>query len=99
MSKENILEKWVSAIDSGDPKQVLTLYDEKAHLLPTFSPEEKVGHQAILHYFEGLLSTPVQVVVVTDTLQRFEEVHVHAGLYTFIKEGQEILARFTFCFS
>ena len=43
-----LLQKWVGAIKSGDPKQVTDLYHENAILLGTFSNKERIGHTLIL---------------------------------------------------
>ena len=43
-----LLQKWVAAIKSGDPKQVTNLYHGDGILLGTFSNKERVGHDLIL---------------------------------------------------
>ena len=49
-----LLQKWVSAIKNGDPKQVVSLYRDDGILLGTFSNKERVGHELVLEYFENL---------------------------------------------
>ena len=46
-----LLQKWVGAIKSGDPKQVVSLYRDDGILLGTFSNKERVGHELVLEYF------------------------------------------------
>lgn len=56
MSKrpEEILEAWVSAINSGDVDGVLAMYDEGSVLIPTFS-NKMINTPALLReYFEKL---------------------------------------------
>jgi len=93
------LQKWTSAIKNGDPKQVTKLYDENGILLGTFSPKERVGHELILEYFEGLLKSPVEVQIVSEHPHVFESSAVNSGLYNFITNGKTINARFSFVYS
>ena len=96
-----LLQKWTSAIKNGDPKQVTKLYDENGILLGTFSPKERVGHELILEYFEGLLKSPVEVQIVSEHLyfRTSESAVVNSGLYNFITNGKTINARFSFVYS
>ena len=61
-----LLQKWVSAVKDGDPKQVVSLYRDDGILLGTFSNKERVGHKLILEYFENLLKSPVDVQIVSE---------------------------------
>ena len=103
MSKPNLatelLQKWTSAIKNGDPKQVTKLYHENGILLGTFSAKERVGHELILEYFEGLLKSPVEVQIVSEHPHVFESSAVNSGLYNFITDGKTINARFSFAYS
>jgi uncharacterized protein (TIGR02246 family) len=94
-----LLQKWTSAIKNGDPKQVTSLYHEDGILLGTFSPKERVGHELILEYFEGLLKSPVEVQIVSEHPHIFESSAVNSGLYNFITDGKIINARFSFTYS
>ena len=94
-----LLQKWTSAIKNGDPKQVTSLYHEDGILLGTFSPKERVGHELILEYFEGLLKSPVEVQIVSEHPHVFESAAVNSGLYNFITDGKTINARFSFAYS
>ena len=103
MSKPNLatelLQKWTSAIKNGDPKQVTKLYHENGILLGTFSAKERVGHELILEYFEGLLKSPVEVQIVSEHPHVFESFAVNSGLYNFITDSKTINARFSFAYS
>ena len=93
------LQKWVNAIKSGDPKQVTDLYHENAILLGTFSNKERIGHTLILEYFENLLKSPVEVVIVSEHQATSETYSLNSGLYNFVTEGKTINARFSFVYA
>ena len=105
-----LLQKWVNAIKSGDPKQVTALYLDNGILLGTFSNKERTGHELILEYFENLLKSPVEVEIVSNH-PVFEQIEdddeddekgvscaANSGLYNFVTEGKTINARFSFVF-
>ena len=94
-----LLQKWVNAIKSGDPKQVTDLYHEDAILLGTFSNKERIGHALILEYFENLLKSPVEVEIVSEHFSTSETLSVNSGLYNFVTGGKTINARFSFVYS
>ena len=99
-----LLQKWVAAIKSGDPKRVTELYHRDAILLGTFSNKERVGHELILEYFENLLKSPVEVLIVSE--HPFVEVMdtailrctINSGHYNFVTNGKTITARFSFVY-
>ena len=93
-----LLQKWVAAIKSGDPKQVLSLYHGDGILLGTFSNKERVGHELILEYFENLLKSPVDVEIVSEHPHVLELAAVNSGLYNFITNGKTINSRFSFVY-
>ena len=93
-----LLQKWVNAIKSGDPKQVTDLYHVDGILLGTFSNKERVGHELILEYFENLLKSPVEVEIVSEHFSTSELFAVNSGLYNFITKGKIINARFSFVY-
>ncbi len=93
-----LLQKWVAAIKSGDPKQVTSLYHVDGILLGTFSNKERVGHELILEYFENLLKSPVDVEIVSEHPHILESAAVNSGLYNFVTNGKTISARFSFVY-
>ena len=94
-----LLQKWVNAIKSGDPKQVTDLYHpDNGILLGTFSNKERVGHELILEYFENLLKSPVEVEIVSEHFSTSMGVSVNSGLYNFVTGGKTINARFSFVY-
>ena len=98
-SASELLQKWVSTIKQGDPKQVTNLYHENGILLGTFSPKERVGHELILEYFENLLQNPVDVEIVSEHTHSSESIAVNSGLYNFITNGKTIASRFSFVYA
>lgn len=93
-----LLQKWISAIKNGDPKQVTDLYHDDAILLGTFSNKERVGHELILEYFENLLKHPVEVEIVSEHLHVLESSIVNSGLYNFRRNSRTVNARFSFVY-
>ena len=94
-----LLHEWTSAIKSGDPKQVTSLYQDDGILLGTFSNKERVGHELILEYFENLLKSPVEVEIVSEhPFVESPDCAINSGLYNFVTEGKTINARFSFVY-
>ena len=93
-----LLQRWISAVESGDPKQVVNLYLDDGILLGTFSNKERVGHELILGYFENLLKSPVDVKVVSENPHVFGSSAVNSGHYNFMTNGKTINARFSFVY-
>ena len=98
-STSELLQKWVSTIKQGDPKQVTNLYHENGILLGTFSAKKRVGHELILEYFENLLKNPVEVEIISEHVHTSEPMAVNSGLYNFITNGKTINARFSFVYA
>ena len=95
-----LLEKWTSAVKSGDPKQVVSLYRDDGILLGTFSNKERVGHELVLEYFENLLKSKhgVEVEIVSENPHVFESSAINVGHYNFVTGGKTINARFSFVY-
>ena len=93
-----LLQKWVSTVKSGDPKQVVNLYRDDGILLGTFSNKERVGHELIIEYFENLLKSPVDVQIVSENPYVFGSDAVNSGHYNFVTSGKTINARFSFVY-
>jgi len=93
-----LLQKWISTVEGGDPKQVTNLYLDSGILLGTFSNKERVGHELILEYFESLLKSPVDVEVVSENPHVFGSNAVNSGHYNFVTNNKTINARFSFVY-
>ena len=94
-----LLQKWVSVVKGGDPKQVTNLYWDDGILLGTFSSKERVGHELILEYFKNLLKSPVEVEIVSEHPHVYVDSAVNSGHYNFITNGKTINARFSFVYT
>ena len=93
-----LLQKWVSTVKSGDPKQVVNLYRDDGILLGTFSNKERIGHELIIEYFENLLKSPVEVEIVSEHPHVFGSDAVNSGHYNFVTNDKIINARFSFVY-
>ncbi|ANT65428.1 MULTISPECIES: nuclear transport factor 2 family protein [Prosthecochloris] len=51
---EDILESWVLAVNAGDCDRIMSLYDERAVLIPTFSNRTLSTPEALREYFQKL---------------------------------------------
>ncbi len=53
---QDVLEKWMQAVNSGDIESLLALYDSQAVLIPTFSNRLLNTPDKLRNYFEKLSS-------------------------------------------
>ena len=53
-SPRDVLEQWMQAINNGDVKRLLSLYDKQAVLIPTFSNRLLNTPDKLQEYFEKL---------------------------------------------
>jgi len=49
-----VLYKWMNAVNNGDVNDLLSVYDDNAVLIPTFSNRLLKGKEALRGYFEKL---------------------------------------------
>ena len=100
MDFDKILNRWISLVSVQDIDGVVSLYNENAVLLGTYSSEIRKGHKNIKLYFEKFLSKKPKAKIVkftTDVLSKTS--CVVNGFYDFEIEGGEIVcARFSFVF-
>lgn len=102
MTKETIIklfDEWNNAIQSGNPDQVVALYDEAAVLLPTVSNQVRHNHEEIKDYFVHFLKKSPVGRIDESNVRLFESSAVNSGVYTFkFSDNQEITARYTFIY-
>ncbi len=98
LTASDLLQEWVNAVQSGDPRQVTGLYAQDGLLLGTFSDRECVGSGPILEYFENFLKSAVEVEIITESPVSDKASASNTGLYNFIVEGKTLKARFSFVF-
>lgn len=94
-----LFEEWNSALQTGDPKQVASLYESNAILLPTISNEVRHNHEEFEDYFEMFLARCPQGKIDESNIRTFGDIAIHSGVYTFtFKDGISVQARFTFVY-
>ena len=93
------LDAWNQALQTGDPKQVTSLYENDAILLPTISNEVRHNHEEIEDYFTHFLAKGPRGKIDESNIRVFGEIAINSGVYTFsFKDDTSISARFTFVY-
>jgi uncharacterized protein (TIGR02246 family) len=96
-------EKWNTALQSGNPNNIVKLYADDAILVPTVSNKVRHNHLEIRDYFVHFMkSNPVGKIVESD-IRIYGEIAVNSGLYTFFlnqggKDESLVNARFTYVY-
>ncbi len=102
MNKDEIIllfNEWNSALQTGDPKKVTSLYETNAILLPTISNKVRHNHEEINDYFVSFLAKGPEGVIDEANVRVFGQVAINSGIYTFtFKDGAVVQARFTFVY-
>jgi len=102
---EDVLNDWLSFVNSGNLEGVLSLYSEDAVLIPTFSSEVRNDSAGVRRYFVKVSTNNEEVIVevIPSTLivqGISESVFSLGGLYSweFLTKGvrSKIMARFTY---
>ena len=100
----DVLNRWLDMVNSGDLEGVLSLYDDNATLLPTFSSEIRNDPSGIRDYFMMISSNDKVVVELDETsliVQKLSDrVYSLGGIYSWLLVAGErenrFLARFTY---
>ena len=93
-----MLQTWIEEIKSNDANKVANLYHEYGILLGTFSNIERNGKDLILEYFRDLLTSQINVKIITRHDYKTDSIITSSGLYNFILSNEIIKARFSFVF-
>lgn len=94
-----LFDEWNAALQSGDPKNVVALYEPDAILLPTVSNRVRHNHQEIEDYFVHFLSKGPEGKIDESNVRQFDELAINSGIYTFtFKDGSVVQARYTFVY-
>jgi len=94
-----LLEEWISAIQTGDSREVLSLYDANAILLPTVSNKVRHNHAEIEDYFVYFLAKGPQCKIDESNIRIFGDISINSGVYTFtFNDGSTVQARFTYVY-
>lgn len=101
---ESQLDRWYTALHTGDANKVTLLYAQDAILLSTLGQGVKIGQAQIRQYFahEFLPKHPLGATV-TPYTRLLGGVAVNSGIYQFEidKKGggrEEVIARYTFVY-
>lgn len=100
---DSVITDWKNAVEGGDAKAIMALYDKNAIMISTFVQNPLVGSEAILGYYKKVLANPdVRVVIEEEHPRKFGDVAVNTGRYTlsYTQEGEDIIvpARFSFTY-
>ena len=94
-----LFDEWNDALQTGDPKQVASLYATDAILLPTVSNKVRHNHDEIEDYFVHFLAKGPQGKIDESNIRIFDEIAINSGVYTFtFKDGVSVQARFTYVY-
>ena len=94
-----LFDKWNSALATGEPEQVASLYAPNAILLPTVSNQVRHNHAEIADYFVNFLKKGPQGVIDEANVRTFGDIAINSGVYTFsFSDGAKVQARFTFVY-
>ncbi len=101
---EDILKKWMLAVNKGDVERLFSLYDKKAVLIPTFSNKLLNKPEKIREYFKNLIKREelsVELHKKTLIVQPIKnEMYALSGIYCwhFVLDGESLgfEARFSY---
>lgn len=94
-----LFEEWNNALQTGEPKQVASLYASDAILLPTVSNKVRHNHDEIEDYFVHFLAKGPQGEIDESNVRIFDDIAINSGVYTFtFKDGVTVQARFTYVY-
>ena len=94
-----LFKEWNSALQTGEPKQVASLYESTAILLPTVSNKVRHNHEEIEDYFVNFLANGPMGKIDESNIRTFCDIAINSGVYTFtFRDGTSVQARFTYVY-
>ncbi len=95
-----LFDEWNSALQTGNPQKVATLYEEgTAILLPTVSNRVRHNREEIADYFVQFLAKGPMGKIDEENVRIFDEIAINSGIYTFtFGDDSSVQARFTFVY-
>ena len=94
-----LFEEWNTALQTGEPKNVMALYESNAILLPTISNQVRHNHEEIEDYFIHFLAKGPKGVINESNIRTFGNIAINSGIYTFtFSDGNSVQARFTYVY-
>lgn len=102
MNRSEILalfSNWNEALQTGNPKEVVALYESDAILLPTISNQVRHNHEEIEDYFTQFLTQKPSGKINETNVRIFDHLAINSGVYTFSFGDESVVqARFTFVY-
>jgi len=96
---ESLFEHWNNALQTGDAKKVVALYQKDGILLPTVSNQVRHNHEEIEDYFIHFLAKGPKGKINESNVRIFDGFAINSGVYTFtFNDGGVVQARFTFVY-
>lgn len=97
------LDAWVNAVESGNARNVVKLYDDKSIMISSFAQEPITTRADLLNYYQKVVVNPdVKVDVVELHSRRYGNTAINSGEYmlSYTQEGETISipARFSFTY-
>lgn len=90
---------WNNALQTGDPKKVVALYETNAILLPTVSNKVRRNHAEIEDYFLNFMELEPVGKIDESNIRTFGSNAINSGVYTFsFKDGSAVQARFSYVY-
>tara|TARA_B100000674_G_scaffold229314_1_gene188544 strand:+ start:3787 stop:4167 length:381 start_codon:yes stop_codon:yes gene_type:complete len=94
-----LFNEWNHALQTGDPKKIVALYESNAVLLPTASSKVRHNHEEIEDYFVYFMAKQPTGRIDESNVRIFSQMVINSGLYTFaFKDKSVVQARFTFVY-
>lgn len=96
----SLFDRWNTALQSGNPKNVVALYDEGSILLPTVSNKPRLTPAEKEDYFVHFMANKPVGTIDMRHIQIDCNKAIDSGLYTFKfgKTGQQVKARYTYTY-
>ncbi len=94
-----LFDEWNNALKTGNPKNVVALYESNGVLLPTVSNKVRHNHAEIEDYFVHFLAKGPEGKIDEANVRTFGDIAINSGVYTFsFKDGAVVQARFSFIY-
>lgn len=96
----SLFDRWNNALQTGNPKNVVALYDKGSILLPTVSNKPRRNPAEIEDYFVHFMAKNPSGKIDLRHIQIGCNEAIDSGLYTFTfgKTGEKVSARYTYTY-
>lgn len=95
-----LFNDWNSAIQTGDPDLVVSLYANNAVLVPTLSNDVRTSHAEIRDYFVEFLAKKPLAKLDESYVRMYGDVALNSGIYSFYFGGSNVAtqARYSYVY-